>query len=315
MIWLIGSGPMARAYVAVLQALGLPFLAIGRGRASAEKFTAETGVSVIAGGLEAFLRTKPAKPAGAIVAVSVEEVPTAVTLLLKFGTPRILAEKPLALYRRDLDEITALAKQTGTRIGVAYNRRFFAAVGKAREIIAEDGGVKSFHFEFTEWSHVIAPLTKGPGVKERWVLSNSSHVIDLACHLGGMPRELECRRSGSLPWHPSGANFAGSGIAANHALFTYQANWDAPGRWGVEVLTSRRRLIFRPMETIQIQEKGSVAINPVDCRDPLEEKHKPGLYRQVETFLRDGDSPLATLEEYRNLFSLCCRIAGYQEDL
>ena len=41
---------------------------------------------------------------------------------------------------------------------VGFNRRFYSSVLKAKDIIHEDGGVKSFFFEFTEWSHVIAGL-------------------------------------------------------------------------------------------------------------------------------------------------------------
>jgi len=313
MIWLIGAGGMAQDYAKVLQELGRPFVVVGRGGASAEKFAIATGVVAVPGGLEAFLATRPARPEAAIVAVSVEQVANTTAALLRYGVPRVLAEKPLALYLEDLEEIANLAGRSGIRLAVAYNRRFFVSVAKARELIAADGGVRSFHFEFTEWAHKIAPLTKGPGVKERWALANSSHVMDLAFHLGGWPEQLEYRRAGALPWHPAGANFAGCGATANNVLFTYQANWDAPGRWGVELLTDRHRLILRPLETLQVQERGSVAINPVDCHDPAEERHKPGLLRQVEAFLGDGTSLLATLEEYRRLFNICCRIAGYQE--
>ena len=42
-----------------------------------------------------------------------------------------------------------------------------------KEIIAEDNGVTSFNFEFTEWSHEIEKLEKAPGVKENWFLANS----------------------------------------------------------------------------------------------------------------------------------------------
>ena len=43
-------------------------------------------------------------------------------------------------------------------------------------MIAEDGGVTSFNFEFTEWSHQIQHLQKASGVMDNWVLGNSSHV-------------------------------------------------------------------------------------------------------------------------------------------
>ena len=41
---------------------------------------------------------------------------------------------------------------------MAYNRRFYASTMKAREIIQSEGGVRNFHFEMTEWAHVIGKI-------------------------------------------------------------------------------------------------------------------------------------------------------------
>ena len=88
--------------------------------------------------------------------------------------------------------------------------RIFASVLKAQEIIAEDGGVKSFNFEFTEWGHVIEKMDKPKGDLENWMYANSSHVIDLAFYLGGNPVQINCFTSGELSWHKPAA-FAGAG--------------------------------------------------------------------------------------------------------
>ena len=45
-----------------------------------------------------------------------------------------------------------------TDVWLAYNRRFYEASKKAREIILADGGATSLHFEFTEWSHKIREI-------------------------------------------------------------------------------------------------------------------------------------------------------------
>ena len=76
-------------------------------------------------------------------------------------------------------------------------------------------------------------------------------------------------------------------LLIKNALFSYHANWEAPGRWSVEILTPKHRLYFKPMETLQIQEIGSVAVNPVQIDDTLDKEFKPGLYLQVKSFL-DG---------------------------
>ncbi len=311
MYWIVGAGNMSKAYVSVFKSLEIPFLVIGRGKESAEKLSRETGVPVISGGVEDYMRRCGSKPDGAIIATGSKDLPGTTIALLDHGVRKILVEKPLCYFNDELEGIKAASLKAGAKIFVAYNRRYYESVGRAREIAAADGGVTSFHFEFTEWAHVIEKLEAGRMEKAHTVIGNSSHVIDLAFHLGGMPIEIETRRSGSLSWHPSGAVFVGSGVAAGGALFSYQANWNAPGRWGLELLTQRHRLILRPLESLQIQEKGSLEINPVGFTEPLEQQFKPGLYRQVKAFV-DGDTAfLCGLEEFSRLFPIYCKIAGY----
>ena len=148
--------------------------------------------------------------------------------------------------------------------------------------------------------------------KERWFLSNSSHVADLAFFLGGKPSSLSSYTSGSLKWHNSGAVFCGSGVTENGALYSYSANWDGPGRWGVDLQTKDTRLILRPLEKLQIQKKGSVAIEMADIDDSYDIDFKPGLYRMVNAFLGNDKSSLCTLEEQIKAFDYYTKIANYR---
>lgn len=295
---LVGSGPMAVEYAKVLRSLKITPVVVGRGTASAAKFTEETGYSVATGGIDKWLadqRDQP--PARAIVAVGEKWVGAAAQALIESGVRHLLVEKPGGFDAEDIRAVDRKAKEMGAEVRVGYNRRFYASVEAARKIITEDGGVTSFGFEFTEWGHVIAGIEKEPGVKEQWFLANSTHVIDLAFHLGGQPAEMVSFVTGGLDWHPSASVFTGAGRTAAGALFSYQANWAAPGRWGVEILTRRHRLIFRPLETLQMQKVGSVAIEALEIDDALDKEFKPGLYKQTLSFLdRKGDL-LPTISE------------------
>jgi len=86
-------------------------------------------------------------------------------------------------------------------------------------------------------------------------------------------------------------------------LFSYQANWFAPGRWGVEILTKDSRLIFRPLEKLQVQKNRSVAVDFVEIDDRLDRDFKPGLLRQTEFFLNDVNHPnfITIDEQYENV--------------
>lgn len=301
-LWLIGAGQMAMDYAKVLEALNVEYEVIGRGAETAKKFEKELKKNVRIGGLKEWCE-KPdvIKPKMAIVAVGVEQLANVTTNLLEYGFKRILVEKPAGLNGKEIQSVANEAKKHGANVFVAYNRRFYSSTLKAKEIIEEDGGVSSFNFEFTEWSHEIRDLQFATGVKENWFLANSSHVVDLAFFLGGKPKEISCFTVGEIDWHPKASIFAGAGITANGALFSYQANWEAPGRWGVEVLTKKHRLIFRPMEKLQIQKIGSVSTEFVEIEDDLDIKYKPGLFKQVQEFIEIKNGLLDINEHTKKL--------------
>ena len=123
-------------------------------------------------------------------------------------------------------------------------------------------------------------------------------MVDLAFHIGGAPREINTHVSGVLDWHKSGSIFSGSGISNKNALFSYQANWNSPGRWGIEFLTKSYRLILRPMEKLQIQNLNSIEVEyDSTVNYSLDEKYKPGLFEQVDCFIN--------LNTHSQSFRLC----------
>ena len=309
-LWVIGAGPMAQDYAKVLLGLGQSFEVIGRNAASAERFEAITGHPVRQGGLAAALAAADA-PERAIVAVGMEHLARVTIELIEAGTRRILVEKPGGLNTAEIRTLRQTAAKHKAEVMVAYNRRFFASTALARRLIDEDGGATSCAFEFTEWSHIIAPLVKGPGVKEALFLGNSTHVADLAFHLCGFPKDWRAWHGGSLAWHPSAARFCGAGITDRGVFFSYNADWEAPGRWGLEVLTRKRRFIFRPMEQLQVMQLGSVKIENMELADSLDKEYKPGLYGETKAFLEGGDSWCCTIDEQLRHCTVYDEIAGY----
>lgn len=302
---------MAKEYYRVLHAMGHSVLVLGRGEQKAKEFEEELGARVFTGDYRAVLKEQETMPEYAVAAVNIGGLCTVTQELMRLGIPNILVEKPVAYRWEDLVPLLQEQKKAGAKVYVAYNRRFFASVQEARKRIREDGGVTSFHFEFTEWAHKVDPVKRPEGEKEGWIFANSTHVMDLAFFLGGFPKEMKSYTAGGLDWHPGGSNYAGAGISERDALFSYQANWQAPGRWAVEVLTTKRRYYLKPMETLQIQELGSVKAEPAELAAPWEERYKPGLYEMVNAFLNHPqDDRLLTLEEHAGHFPVYEQIAG-----
>ena len=308
-LWLVGAGQMAQAYASVLKALNVEFSVIGRSKESSTAFQTETGRAVSAGGVQSAI-ARGAVPDQAIVAVGVDQLAEVTSTLLEAGVTRLLVEKPGGLSSEELAGIRDLAPSA--EVTIAYNRRFYASAATARQMIAEDGGVSSFFFEITEWPHSTEPKQVDLPVRNRWLLAQSSHVIDLAFHLGGQPVDWACWHKGSLVWHQESSRFAGAGVTAAGATFGFHGDWEAPGRWGLEVMTRSHRLIFRPLETLQVMSIGSLDVVSAPIDDDVDRAFKPGIHEQTRAFLQGDDSVSCSLDEQIQNMLMYEQIAGYK---
>ena len=296
---LFGAGPMAMDYAKVLKHMGANFTVVGRSPEGTEKFQEQTGVAAITNGVPGWQEKGNANAEHGIIAVSFEALSATAIELMDAGIRKILLEKPAGLTASEIHAVCEHAKKTDTLIFVGYNRRFYASVIEAKQLIEDDGGVLSFNFEFTEWCDDIADKLKYGDTGKNWFLANSSHIVDMAFYLGGEPKELHACTAGGNDWHPTATVFSGAGVTHSGALFSYQANWDAPGRWGVEVLTRKHRYIFRPLEKLQILKHNTVTTESVDIDDRLDKEFKPGLYQQTQSFLNeDTESPFLDIHKH-----------------
>lgn len=300
-ILIAGAGPMAIEYAKALKKLNYPFLVVGRSQQSATEFEKITGIKVITGGIDKYLNQNKNIPVTAIVAVSEEHLGDVTIKLLKKGAKTILTEKPAGLDFEDVKKVCKLSEKLNAKVYVGYNRRFYASVKKALEIIKKDHGISSIFFDFTEASFRITPLKKAPGVKKNWFLQNSTHVLDLAFFLSGTPKKGAYFTSGKLNWHPKGAIFTGAGVTKKEIPFSYHANWDAPGRWSMEIQTKRNKLIFKPLEKLQIQEFGTFTVKEIVIDDNIDIEIKAGIFKEVESFLTNKKDLCTISEQVENI--------------
>ena len=302
---LFGAGPMAMDYAKVLKHMDANFMVVGRSPEGAEKFQQQMGIAAIANGVPGWQEKGNVNAEYGIVAVSFEALAATAIELMDAGIRKILLEKPAGLTASEIHAVCEHAKKTDTRIFVGYNRRFYASVIEAKKLIADDGGVLSFNFEFTEWCDRIPEKLKHSDTGKNWFLANSSHVADMAFYLGGKPKELHACTAGGNDWHPTATVFAGAGVTPAGVLFSYQANWDAPGRWGLEVLTCLNRFILCPLEKLQVQKLNSINTENIDIDDQLDIDFKPGVYRQTKSFLTEDANPalLDIHEHYENIIA------------
>jgi predicted dehydrogenase len=292
---------MAQAYGNALNAIGAAWQCVGRGAESATAFELASGKRPVEGGLAHFLARRPLpENTCAIVTLPLGDLSAATHALAKAGARRILVEKPAGVNLSEIKSAATVAVRSGMQAYVGYNRRFYASVIAARAMVAEDGGVTSFHIEFTERESASRLARYSAEILQNWILANSSHVLDLAFHLGGRPQSASGMTAGELSWHPAGAVFAGHGRTEGGALFSWHADWSSAGRWGVDLRTRSRRLLLQPLEELRVQYKDGFDLVPVTVDDHLDRQFKPGIYRQIEAFLSSDPAGrgLPTLQEH-----------------
>lgn len=254
-VLIVGAGPMAIEYSKVLDHIKVPYSVKGRGKASADIFENSTGKY-------AAISWDEIAPVSAfthcIVAVSEESLLSATLELVGLGAIKILVEKPggpsIEEIEKHVDELT----NGQSEVYIAYNRRYYKIVEKLMDYIAEDGGITSLHFDFSERSRIIEGLVKAPGVKDNWLIHNSTHVVDLAQYIADGLSVMEARRSGSLAWHPAGDRFYGLGQTRLGAPVTYNSDWSSPGGWEILVRTAKRRFLLKPLESLIISDASGV---------------------------------------------------------
>ena len=232
-------------------------------------------------------------------------------LAIDSGQKKILIEKPGSLYS---DKLISFSKQlTDQTVRIGYNRLLYPSFHKLKSLTEQEGGIISCNFNFTEWIHTINFERYSSEVYSRWGISNSLHVISMAMELIGMPKSLSSFQQGTLDWHPSGSAFVGSGISENDIPFSYHADWNSAGRWGVEVMTKKNAYRLIPLEGLFVCHKGSVNWEPVQLNTAYP-KIKTGIAEQIAIMLNDKKEKeigLITLEKASEYNKLAEKILAY----
>jgi hypothetical protein len=297
---------MSQEYQRVLIDLQIEFMVICRRKDSIHNSVGKYYFD----GLERALMEFQA-PDRAIVAVDIENLYEITCKLLDARVKNILIEKPGSLYLHELIDLKEKSKEIQALIFIGYNRRHYASVQKCLDIIKEDNGVKSVKFDFTEVSLDISKLELSNSVKNLWIIANSSHVLDLVFFMCGLPTALYSSVSGHIDWHPSGSKFGGVGFINSDILFSYFADWESPGRWGIELNTKKHKFILQPLEELKIMDLQSFEIKKVKLNDYYDKMYKPGIYAQTQSFMSNNSNNLCTLDEQINRYKIFSKIANY----
>lgn len=299
-VLIVGTGPMGAAHAKAIQRLGKLPEVVGRSEHSAARFSDRFGLSAQGIGLEQYIE-RGKLPSHAIVAVPISELSRVTTELLKAGVMNILVEKPGALSSTELRLVMKSASATQANVWVAYNRRFLDSTSFLLALLEERGRPARLECEFNERLGELRELGHPPAVLERWLIANSSHVLDLAIFLGGFPTVISNSPQGELSWHPSASSFSASGKTENGSELIFRANWNQEGSWSLRISAGGRTFEMRPLE--ELYEIVPASHERIQLFSPAPGEHiKPGLIEQARQFLSNDRTKLCSLsEQVRNL--------------
>jgi predicted dehydrogenase len=296
---LVGTGAQAREYARVFAALGIKFQTIGNTEETGSKFFEWTALQGIGTTVRYHgVNNNLLNDDYAVVAVSVNALYDTTKQLIVKGVKYILVEKPGTLYTIQMRALAYLAKAHGVDIRIAYNRRFLNSVISAKTIADRDGLTK-LSFCFGDDMDAVCKSSHPESVKRKWIVANSSHVIDAALFIGGSLEGL---------YVESVNPFRGSGYGAGFPI-SYATDWERDKRWRIDFETKPgERYYLGPIEKLMRceihQESTVIAYEQGDL--------KPGMEAMIKSFLSDKHA-LPTAEEQLKALQLYDRIGGYKE--
>lgn len=260
----VGYGGMGRHYLRALRALRVGRIRVcSRSAGPLEELRGMEGVEILAGGFEQLTDSFEADELG-IVAVPTDFLCKAARALAAAGCRRLLIEKPVSLWANEIERLDEELKHRGVDAVCAYNRLAYPSFYELAARVAQEGGIRSLTYAFTEiikkdWSERFSALELS-----RWGIANSLHVIGMAHGLIGGPKSWSGYREGALSWHPAGAVFVGSGISVKGIPFTYHADWGSTGRWAIEAHTNHSSYRLCPLEELRVRRSPAAEWEPVE---------------------------------------------------
>lgn len=309
-VLLIGSSHMALEYSKILNSLKINYLIFSRTKESLKKFQKNKYTSTYSGKLTQLLSEQGKYFTHAIIATSIESLKNLTIKVINADINNILIEKPGSLNLSELIEIKKKSKNK--KIFIGYNRRFLSSIIKLKNILIKEK-IESAFFSFNEQSKIIEKLGHSKFVKNKWVLANSSHVLDLIFYLIGLPKKLSSFSKGHLNWHKLSSKFYGNGLSRKSIAFSYSSDWNSPGKWSIEIMTSNKKFILSPLEKIQYMDWKSFNLKDIKLNTKLDELYKPGLYLQTQNFLNGNHNDLCTIDYQVNQTKIIYKIAGYKK--
>jgi len=309
-ILLVGAGSMARQYAIALSKMKIKDVTIiSQSQEKAIQLGKEFNFQSMGGGIEKNIHGLK-KMDLVIIATPVNFLLQAANLAIQSSQDNIMIEKPGSLYYKEL--ISFSDKLENQNVKVAYNRLYYTNFHKLKELLLKDGGITSCRYTITERVYTFDFDKADADTYTRCGIGNSLHVISMVHELIGMPKEISTYQFGKFEWHPSGSIFVGSGISKNDIPFSYHADWNSSGGWGIEVMTKENAYRLIPLEDLLVCPKGKSDWEQIPFKTAFEDV-KRGVAEEIALMLspKYNENEMVSLEKAASFNKLAENFFGY----
>jgi predicted dehydrogenase len=309
-VLILGSGKIADQHVFALQKMNVKNITvISRKGIENDHIKNSLGIKILDGGYKKHLSNFK-KQDLVIVALPTESLLPAAEMALASGQTNILIEKPASLFSEKLNSLDKFEKNS--KIIIGYNRLLYPNFHKLKQLIANDGGISSVKFTFTEWIDYIDFSNYDTQTLQYWGIQNSLHVISMIIDLIGDLKQISSFSNGKLNWHPSGSCFVGSGISDQNIPFSYHADWKSGERWGIEVFTNKNSYKLTPLEELLVCPKNSQTYTQVKFDKAFSET-KQGISEEIAFMLSENHekNQFVTISKAKQFIDTAKKIFNY----
>jgi len=299
----IGAGFMADAHLQAFADIENVSLAgiTSRTLKKAEDLSEKYGIKHVYNSIDEMYNSTKAD----LVVISVNELALYKICLESFKFPwKLLVEKPVGYNYEEAQLISALALNTRAQVFIALNRRHYSSTKNVIAELRDDYGQRVVQV-FDQENPAVAKEAGTPQkVVDNWMYANSIHLIDyfnVFCRgkITGVQNLI--RLNNDSPFFLlSKLSFSSGDIGL------YQAIWEGPGPWAVNITTQLNLWELRPLEKVTKQTyksrvKEDIAVDQWDIT------FKPGIRCQAQQAVNAVlgiEHTLPTLEDGLRLMSM-----------
>ncbi len=223
-----------------------------------------------------------------------------------------LIEKPLGVNLAAAEQLARVAREKKRKAYVAFNRRYYASMNWVKKGLDSIESKRFIKIQDQEDTNVAAQDGHAKEVLDNWMFANSIHLIDLFRYFGRSPIS---KITPLKPWPGIDSDvleFLATIDYENGDSALYEGIWNAQGPWAVTVTTNDKRYEMKPVESAFYQNQIDRTVFPMEP-DSLDEKYKPGFYRQAIDAVkatRGENNDLATLDDALETTRLTHRLFG-----